>query len=86
MEDDIKIVWAEFSSLSWAVFIKQCNCMAYSSTFISRVDNSAPVLALPPRTDPFRGGGKTQIQQISMVAGYVSTLASTSRYLLGLSA
>ena len=43
MGESLKVVWAEFSTLSQAVLQNVYNFMAYTSTDESRVENSAQV-------------------------------------------
>jgi hypothetical protein len=45
MGENPKVTWAEFSTLSWAVFVMSVIALAYICTHTSKVENSAQILA-----------------------------------------
>jgi hypothetical protein len=45
MGENLKVVWAEFSTLSWAVLLLCKKCMLYTHMSVSKVENSAQVLS-----------------------------------------
>ncbi len=45
MGENLKVVWAEFSTVSQSVFVMSLICTTYPSTITPTVENSAQVLS-----------------------------------------